>query len=211
VAEARDVVLRRIRDALVRPLSPPEIPRAYASAASALSAEELVELFAERASSYRSNVVRSDEDVLGATLARICDERRLRRVAVVDELPVLPGVESVRDDPPLTVAQLDGLDGVVTGCALAIAANGTIALDAGPASGRRALTLVPDVHICVVRTSQIVADVPSAFAELRAAAVGRRPITLVSGPSATSDIELERVEGVHGPRHLDVVLVREVP
>jgi L-lactate dehydrogenase complex protein LldG len=210
VADARDVVLGRIRDALTRPLSPPEIPRAYASAASSLPVDELVELFAERAASYRSNVLRSDEDELGAILARICAERALRRVAVVDGLPAIPAVEARRDDPPLSVAELEGLDGVVTGCALAIATTGTIVLDGGTASGRRSLTLVPDVHICVVRASQVVADLPSAVAELHAAAVAGRPLTLVSGPSATSDIELERVEGVHGPRNLDIVLVDDV-
>ncbi len=113
----------------------------------------------------------------------------------------------VVDSPPLSPAVLDELDGVLTGSALAIAETGTIVLDGGERSGRRALTLVPDWHICIVEESAIVAGVPDAVALLRDAAAEGRPITLVSGPSATSDIELDRVEGVHGPRTLDVVVV----
>ena len=111
------------------------------------------------------------------------------------------------DEPPLTARELDGADAVLTGCALAVAETGTIVLDGSAACGRRALTLVLDHHVCVVRAAQIVAGVPDAIAALRRAEATRRPITLVSGPSATSDIELERVEGVHGPRRLDVVVV----
>ncbi|HEX2703275.1 MAG TPA: LUD domain-containing protein, partial [Solirubrobacteraceae bacterium] len=110
--------------------------------------------------------------------------------------------------PPLSLHQLEKVDGALTGCALAIAETGTIALDAGAGQGRRALTLVPDLHICVVSSAQIVAAVPEAIARL---AIGvretGRPLTLISGPSATSDIELERVEGVHGPRRLEVLVV----
>jgi L-lactate dehydrogenase complex protein LldG len=109
------------------------------------------------------------------------------------------------DGAELSYADLDALDGVVTGCAIAIAETGTIVLDAGPDQGRRAISLLPDLHLCVVMAGQVVGTVPEALARLDPT----RPQTWISGPSATSDIELQRVEGVHGPRTLDVVLVEE--
>jgi L-lactate dehydrogenase complex protein LldG len=112
-------------------------------------------------------------------------------------------VEVVVDVPPLTHAELDAVDGVITGCAVAIAETGTIVLDGGPDQGRRAISLLPDLHVCVVQASQIVGSVPEALERLDP----RRPQTWISGPSATSDIELQRVEGVHGPRNLQVVVV----
>ena len=116
-----------------------------------------------------------------------------------------PGVELV-EDAALSVQQLDGLDGALTGCAVAIAEVGAFVLDAGAAQGRRALVLVPDLHICVVREDQVVGLVPEAVGVLEEAVRAGRPLTFVAGPSATSDIELDRVEGVHGPRVLHVVV-----
>jgi L-lactate dehydrogenase complex protein LldG len=124
------------------------------------------------------------------------------------DLPALPaGIEAVPDDG-LTPPDLDGLDGVITGAAVAIAETGTIVLDGGEHSGRRALTLVPDLFLCIIERTQILATVPDAVRALQGA---RGPFTLVSGPSATSDIELDRVEGVHGPRTLDVIITASEP
>jgi L-lactate dehydrogenase complex protein LldG len=116
----------------------------------------------------------------------------------------LPAVEQVGDEAPLSHAELDRLDGVITGCAVAIAETGTIVPDGGPAQGRRALSLLPDYHLCVITAEQIVGSVPEAVAHLDP----RRPQTWISGPSATSDIELKRVEGVHGPRNLELLIVK---
>ena len=162
--------------------------------------------FAERVSDYRATV--READGLAETIAQVCDEHGARRIAVPDGiLPagldrLEPGIELVGDDPPLTPAQLDGLDGVLTGCAVAIAETGTIVLDGGDGQGRRALSLVPDYHLVVVTAAQVVATVPEGLARLDPAS----PQTWISGPSATSDIELDRVEGVHGPRTLEVIL-----
>ena len=145
---------------------------------------------------------------VATAIAAICAEHGARRLAVPSDLPGgwLPaGIETLPDPD---VAVLDGLDGVITGCAAAIAETGTIVLDAGAGQGRRALTLVPDLHICVVAAGDIVVGVEGAVTDAAAAVRGRRaPLTLISGPSATSDIELSRVEGVHGPRRLEVVIV----
>ncbi|MEA2194566.1 MAG: L-lactate dehydrogenase complex protein LldG, partial [Solirubrobacteraceae bacterium] len=166
----------------------------------------LVARFGERVGEYRARVhdatAESVDEVVGRLLAS-------RRVLVPAAPPcAVDGFSALADAPPLTARELDGADAVLTGCALAVAETGTIVLDGSPACGRRALTLVPDHHVCVVRAEQIVADVPDAIAALRRTGATDRPITLVSGPSATSDIELERVEGVHGPRRLDVVVVK---
>jgi L-lactate dehydrogenase complex protein LldG len=197
VPDARDVVLGRIRAALGPAPVVPEVPRAY-RVAGAVAPD--VERFCERVADYRAAVHRVSQDELAGVVAGLCRGR----TAVPAEPPCsVDGIDVARDDPPLTIDALDGVDAVLTGCALAVAETGTIVLDGGPACGRRALTLVPDHHVCVVRADQVVAQVPDAVAVLPRSA----PLTLVSGPSATSDIELERVEGVHGPRRLDVVVV----
>jgi L-lactate dehydrogenase complex protein LldG len=204
-AAAREVILARIRDALGPGVAVPEVPRRYRGPR---VEDGVVDRFCERVAEYRATVTRVAAADLADTVARLCRERGARRIAVPPGGPeVLSGVEVVVDEPPLSAQALDQLDGVLTGCALAIAETGTIVLDGGQRSGRRALTLVPDWHICIVEPDAVVAGVPDAVAALAGAAAEGRPITLVSGPSATSDIELDRVEGVHGPRTLDVLVL----
>jgi L-lactate dehydrogenase complex protein LldG len=206
VSAAREAILARIRGALGPGVAVPDIPRAYRGPR---VEEGVVERFCERVAEYRATVTRVAPADLADTVARLCRARGAKRIAVPPGGPdVLPGVEVVVDDPPLSAQALDQLDGVLTGCALAIAETGTIVLDGGQKSGRRSLTLVPDWHLCIVEPGTIVAGVPDAVAALAEAASEGRPITLVSGPSATSDIELDRVEGVHGPRTLDVLVLR---
>ena len=203
--EARDVILGRIREALGDPLAAIAIPRDYEQTLTA--GTDIFELFVERVSDYRATVHRTTTTGLPAAIAAVLSERGATRVATPVGIPAewLAGsqVERVGDDPPLSFGDLDGLDGVITGCAIAIAETGTIVLDGGPDQGRRALSLLPDLHVCVVMASQVVGSVPEALARLEPT----RPQTWISGPSATSDIELQRVEGVHGPRRLDVVFV----
>jgi L-lactate dehydrogenase complex protein LldG len=168
---------------------------------------DTVGLFAERAADYRATVTRTTEAGLPAAITAALRERGVRRLVVPAGVPdgwlrEAGEVEPLRDDPPLSLDQLDRADGVLTGAAAAIALTGTVVLDAGPDQGRRALTLLPDYHLCVIRTEQIAATVPEALAALDAT----RPQTWISGPSATSDIELNRVEGVHGPRTLHLLI-----
>jgi L-lactate dehydrogenase complex protein LldG len=188
---ARDEVLARVRSALGDGGSVPGVPRDYHGPGTAAAD---VDLFCERVADYKANVHRVAAGDVDRVVKEILARHGAAKVASVD-------------DPPLSTLELDGLDGVVTGCALGIAETGTIVLDGGERSGRRALTLVPDLHVCVVEEEQIVATVPDAVDRLAEAARAGRPITLVSGPSATSDIELDRVEGVHGPRRLEVLVV----
>ena len=209
MSEARAEVLQRIRGALGHGAAVPEVPRDYLGAGDpAPSGGDVVELFCERCADYRATVRRVNEQELPAAVAAACAERGVRRLVTPPGGPTaLEGIELVADDPPLGARELDGFDGVLTGCALAIAETGTIVLDSGARSGRRAITLVPDYHACVVEAGHIVPGIPDAVALLAEAAADGRPVTLVSGPSATSDIELDRVEGVHGPRTLDVFVV----
>ncbi len=206
MGDARADVLARVRAALGPSPEVPAVPRDYAGAGAGGFADP-VAVFCERAAEYRAEVHRVPEDGVEAAIAERLAAHGARRVAVPPALPwALAGAEAVPDDPALTPAELDALDGVVTGCAVAIAATGTIVLDGAGACGRRALSLVPDLHVCVVRADQVVQGVPDAIAALDAAVRAGRPLTWISGPSATSDIELRRVEGVHGPRRLEVLV-----
>jgi L-lactate dehydrogenase complex protein LldG len=202
---AREAVLDRIREALAdRPAAVP-IPRDYE--ASMPASVDLATRFVDRVDDYRATVQRATADELAGVIASTLAAHQARRIAVPAGVPAAwlaaSEAERVPDDPPLSHAELDGLDGTVTGCAVAIAETGTIVLDAGPDQGRRVLSLLPDLHVCIVRLDQVVGSVPEALARLEP----RRPLTWISGPSATSDIELQRVEGVHGPRRLAVILV----
>jgi len=208
VSDARAEVLGRVRAALGAGVAVPEVPRAYRGPGDAPAGGDMVARFCERVAEYRATVRRVRADGLPDAAAEACAQQGAVRIVVPPGGPsALRGVEVVVDEPPLTPQALDGMDGVLTGCALAIAETGTIVLDGGERSGRRAITLVPDFHVCVVEERAIVASVPDAVAAMAEAAAEGRPITLVSGPSATSDIELDRVEGVHGPRTLVVLVV----
>jgi L-lactate dehydrogenase complex protein LldG len=202
---ARDEILARVRMALAGADASVSVPRDYRRAGNpdptALAAQ-----FADRLADYRAEVHRTAPAGLPAVVARAL--AGTTTLVVPADLPEQwwSGYRGlVRPDPPaVPVADLDAPGvSVLTGCAVAIAETGTIVLDAGPGQGRRVLTLVPDHHVCVVWGGQIVATVPEGLARL---SDPTRPLTLVSGPSATSDIELDRVEGVHGPRRLEVII-----
>jgi L-lactate dehydrogenase complex protein LldG len=226
---SRDEVLRRIRAALgpdagapdgsgsrtqsaPHPGSPatPTAVAAYRTRGTR-AGPELLDLLAERLTDYHAAVRRASPASLAATVAAALRERGARRVVVPPGLDAVlpltalpPGIEAVTDDG-LSAQELDAMDGVITGAAVAIAQTGTVVLDGTGDQGRRALTLVPDYHLCLVRAEHVVELVPEAVSRLAGAAP--RPLTWISGPSATSDIELSRVEGVHGPRTLEVILI----
>lgn len=207
MSSAREEVLRRVRDAVGAPVEPPPAPRDYRSVGDhAPGSGELVEQLIDRLEDYRATVIRSSGDVAAAVVTAL-DAAGVRSGPVL-HAPGLPGewisgTQATPDDARIDAPGLDAVAAVVTGSVVAVAETGTIVLDASPLCGRRALTLVPDVHLCLVRTDDVVETVPEALAMLDPT----RPLTFVSGPSATSDIELNRVEGVHGPRTLVVVLV----
>ena len=202
--DAKTAILQRIRAALAESgAAPLALDRRYDRRP--LRGPGDVDRFTETVDEYRARVHRIDEPDIAATIAGLLAPGG--HVVAPADLPRwwVDGLEVAFDDPadPLPIERLDEVDAVVTGCALGIAATGTIVLDGGTAQGRRALTLVPDHHICIVRADQVVDTVPQGFAALDP----RRPLTFISGPSATSDIELNRVEGVHGPRTLDVLVI----
>lgn len=201
---AREEILAAVRDAVA---TAPPAPVADVPRRTLDPAADVVGLFAERVADYRAVVERCGPAELEARIRAALPEGA--RVVVPSDLGldvtgsvVDPSTGSGQRDG-LSAADLDSLDAVVTRARLGIAETGTIVLDHGPGQGRRAITLVPDRHVCVVEAAQVVADVPDAFEVLDAS----RPLTWVSGPSATSDIELDRVEGVHGPRILHVIVV----
>jgi L-lactate dehydrogenase complex protein LldF len=206
--DARTAVLARIREALQDKPPPVEVPRAYRQTSDE-PRPSVIARFSDRVGEYRATVRNATRDELGTVLAEMAAQTGAERLAIPADLPPEwrpSGPELVEDDG-LSAHALDALDGALTGCALAIAETGTIVLDGGRAQGRRALTLVPDYHLCVVEADAIVATVPEAVRSLEPAVREGRPLTFISGPSATSDIELNRVEGVHGPRTLHVVVV----
>jgi len=216
VATAKETILWRIRHAthdVPEQERPEDVPveRGYRKEGDE-AREEIVARFAERTAEYEAKVHRVAHDELSRAIEEALKRRGVERLVIPPYLPkewIPKGVETLHDaaHSRLTDQQLDESDGVLTGCALGIAQTGTIVLDAGRAQGRRALTLLPDDPLCVVREEQIVDLVPVAFAKLEQTVKAEgRAITFISGPSATSDIELNRVEGVHGPRTLEVLI-----
>jgi L-lactate utilization protein LutC/ferredoxin len=204
---ARADILHRIRSALAS-AEPGDVPRNYRTE-DERDRDEIVSVFAERVAEYRATVHRVAESEVAEAVERIASEAGALRIGIPADLPKEwrpTGALELVEDSSLSVLELDALDGALTGCALGIAEVGAFVLDAGPGQGRRALSLVPDLHICVVREDQVVGLVPEAVARLEGSVREGRPLTFVAGPSATSDIELDRVEGVHGPRTLHVVV-----
>lgn len=214
MSDAKSEILARIRGALDdvpagEQAVDVEVRRDYRRVGT-LPPDEVVALFVENCADYRATVREVGAAELREAIGGWLRERGRRRLAIPADLPSewrVDGVEWI-EDRALSHEQLSAVDGVVTGCAVAVALNGTITLDGGPGQGRRALTLLPDYHLCVVAAEQVVELVPEGIARLADAARAGRPMTIVAGPSATSDIEFNRVEGVHGPRTLDVLVVR---
>jgi L-lactate dehydrogenase complex protein LldG len=197
---AREEVLARVRDAIASATgAAPQVPREYRA-----RTEDGVDTFVDRLRHYGAHAQRVPEDKLDEAVRATLRERGIARLVAPDGIPDawLDGLEPLRDSPPLDPRALDGADGVITTCAVAIAQTGTIVLDGGEGMGRRALSLVPDHHLCIVRADQIVGCMPEAIPRL----TPTRPLTFISGPSATVDIEMVVISGVHGPRRLEVIV-----
>ena len=208
---AREDILDRLRSALRDNPAVPEIPRTYRED-SGMSTEKRIDLLVDRLVDYKAGVTVVDQEGVAPRIAELLAEAGsyvvpagINEAWLADAEAAFPGRRRT-DSPeaPLGVPELDAVDAVVTGSAVSVAETGTIILDGSPNQGRRAITLVPDHHICVVAADDVAGILPEALRRLD----GTRPLTWISGPSATSDIELERVEGVHGPRNLDVIIVR---
>ena len=213
MSSSRALILARIRSARAEPPLAAPAPRDYRRRGER-AAPAIVELLCERIGDYRAEVQRVPAATLASAIAAAFAAHHATRVCVAAGVPQEWRSDAIEfvEDAGLSAAELDRLDGVLTGCTLAIAETGTIVLAAGPTEGRRALTLVPDLHVCVVGEEQVVELVPEAMAALAGLVRSeRRPLTFISGPSATSDIELSRVEGVHGPRTLVVLVAAKEP
>jgi L-lactate dehydrogenase complex protein LldG len=195
---AREDILGRVRSAIRDAEPPSNIPREYRTAT-----DDDLETFFDRLAHYEATTHQVAGHDLDKTVRGLLGDRKIVAPAGIPDGWV---ANPLTDDPPLDPHDLDGADGVITTCALAIAQTGTIILDGGPGMGRRALTLVPDYHLCVVQKNQIVSSVPEAINTIRDPT---RPLTFISGPSATVDIEMVRVRGVHGPRRLEVIVVTD--
>ncbi len=213
---AREDILQRIRTATADVTEPDpalDVPVEWTYGQPLATADVLAD-FVEKVEDYKARVVRVAEDGIGAAIVDALAGLDAASAVLPEGLPdawvqavTAAGVTVFRDDPELSHAELNLIAAVVTTAAVGMADSGTIALDHGLGQGRRALSLLPDCHVCVVRSEQVVSDVPEGIARLAPALRARRPVTWLSGGSATSDIELSRVEGVHGPRHLWVILV----
>ncbi len=212
MSSAREEILARVRAATgTASAAPAQIRREY-NRIDERPHDQLVALFCERVGDYRAEVERVGADRVAAAITAAASRHGARRLVIPAELPPgwRPNGLELITDHSLTAHDLDRLDGVITGCTVAIAQTGTIVLSSDRHEGRRILSLVPDLHICVVAADQVVGTVSEAVAHLgRLVVETRRPLTLISGPSATSDIELQRVEGVHGPRKLVVLITQE--
>jgi len=204
----RDEIIARIRVAV--PLAASAAPRAAYRRAWVADRAEIIARFIERLSDYHVGVIRARGEVeIRPAATRQLAARGITSLVIPADMPGSwrPLSPVAREDTGLSMADLNAAEGAMTGSFIGIAETGTVVLDAGLGQGRRALSLLPDYHLCVVRESDVVGIVPEAIAALQPRVMLGAPITFFSGPSATADIELDRVEGVHGPRTLDVILV----
>ncbi len=213
MSSAKEEILRRINKATsgsdeTRARDYEAIRRTYIQVGTRDKVQaQRIELFCDRLHDYGSAVYRCESNEIATSIGNVLKERLLSRLLVPSGFAAgwLPDeLEFIRDQG-LTSEQIGQADGVITGCALAIASTGTIVLRHSEEAGRRALTLIPDYHLCIVFENQIVETVPEGIRAMSTFSVA--PITTISGPSATSDIEMTRIKGVHGPRTLDVLLV----